>query len=75
MVTGMDSLLAQGRRGELAQEIYSGRLERELRKVHRPGRGRRWAFWRAREIQAPAGIMHILPKIRCLHDAGAPAHT
>jgi hypothetical protein len=74
MVTGMRSLLAQGRRGELTQEIYSGRLERELRKVHRPGRGRRWAFWRAREIQAPAG-MQTLPKIRCLHDAGAPAHT
>ncbi len=74
MVTGMDSLLAQGRRGELAREIYSGRLERELRKVHRPGRGRRWAFWRAREIEAPAG-MRASQKIRCLRDAGAPAHT
>ena len=52
MVTGMDSLLAQGRRGELTQEIYSGRLERGLRKVHRPGRGRRWAFWLPRETDA-----------------------
>ena len=75
MVTGMDSLLAQGRRGELARKIDSGRLERKPRKGHRPGRGRRWAFWRAREIQAPAGTMQIPPKIRCLHDAGAPAHT
>jgi hypothetical protein len=74
MVTGMDSLLAQGRRGELAREIDSGRLDRGLRKGHRPGRGRRWAFWRAREIEAPAGVQ-TPPKIRCLHDAGAPAHT
>jgi hypothetical protein len=74
MVTGMDSLLAQGRRGELAREIDSGRLERKLRKSHRPGSGRRWAFWRDHEIEAPAG-MRTAPKIRCLHDAGAPAHT
>ena len=74
MVTGMDSLLAQGRRGELAREIDSGRLDRKPRKRHRPGRGRRWAFWLPRESDAPAG-MQTSPKIRCLHDAGAPAHT
>jgi hypothetical protein len=72
MVTGMDSLLAQGRRGELAREIDSGRLARKLRTVERPGRGRRWAFWLPREIEAPTG-MPASSKIRCLHDAGAPA--
>ena len=74
MVTGMDSLLAQGRRGELAREIDSGRLARRLRNGHRPGRRRRWAFWLPREIEAPTG-MPGSPKIRCLHDAGAPAWT
>ena len=74
MVTGMDSLLAQGRRGELARKIDSGRLDRKLRKGHRPGRGRRWAFWLRRESEAPAGVQ-TSSKIRCLHDAGAPAWT
>ena len=74
MVTGMDTLLAHERRGELALEIGSGRLEGKLRRSHRPGRGRRWAFWLAREIEAPAG-MPASPKIRCLHDAGVPART
>ena len=85
MVTGMDSLLAQGHRGELAREIESGclarrlreRLRERLRNGYRPARGRRWSFWLPRETDAsnrhtgtPAS-----PKIRCLHDAGAPART
>jgi hypothetical protein len=74
MVTGMDALLAQGRRGELAREIDSERLERRLRKGHRPGRGRRWAFWLRRGIEAPTGTP-APPKIRCLRDAGVPART
>ena len=74
MVTGMEPLLAQGRRGELAREIDSGRLARKLRAVERPDRGRRWAFWLRRETEAPTG-MPASPKIRCLHDAGAPART
>jgi hypothetical protein len=74
MVTGMDSLVAQGRRGELTREIDSGRLARRLRNGPRPDRGRRWAFWLPRETDAPTG-MPASPKIRCLHDAGAPART
>ena len=74
MVTGMDPLSAQGRRGELAREIDSGRLDRRLRRGHRPGRGRRWAFWLPRESEAPAGGQ-TSPKIRCLRDAGFPART
>ena len=52
MVTGMDSLVAQGRRGELTREIDSGRLARRLRNGPRPDRGRRWAFWLPRETDA-----------------------
>ena len=74
MVTGMDSLLAQGRRWELAREIDSERLARRLRNGHRPARGRRWAFRLRRETEAPTGTP-ASPKIRCLHDAGAPART
>ena len=74
MVTGMDSLLAQGRRGELAREIDSGRPERRLRNGYRPDRGSRWAFWLRRGIEAPTGTLSP-PKIRRLHDAGVPART
>ena len=74
MVTGMDPLLAQGHRGELAREIDTGRLARRLRNGHRPDRGRRWAFWLRRETEATTGT-RASPKIRCLHDAGAPART
>ena len=74
MVTGMDSLLAQGRRRELAREIDTGCLARRLRNGHRPDRGRRWAFWLRRETEAPTG-MPASPKIRCLRDAGAPARA
>jgi hypothetical protein len=55
MVTGIDALLAHGRRGELAREIYAGRLDRGLRRGYWPGRGRRWAFWLPRAGEAPAG--------------------
>ena len=67
-------MLAQGRRGELAREIDSGHLERRLRNGHRPDRGRRWALWLRHEIEAPIGTP-APPKIRCLHDASAPART
>ncbi len=71
MVTGMDSLLAQGRRGEVAREIDSGRLDRKLRARQRPGRGRRWAFWLPWGIGTPAAA----PKIRRLRDAGVPTRA
>lgn len=67
-------MLAQGRRGELAREIDTGRLARRLRNGHRPDRGRRWAFGLRRETAAPTGMPASI-KIRCLHDAGAPART
>jgi len=69
MFTGMDSLLSQGRRDELAREVESGRLERKLGTVRRPDLGRRWAFWLPREIGDPAGVPSP-PKIRRLRDAG-----
>ena len=74
MIAGMDSLLAQGRRGEVAREIDSGRLDRNLRASRPPGRGCRWAFWLPRGIEATAGLLGS-PKIRHLHDAGVPTRT
>lgn len=74
MVTGMDMLVAHQRRGEVARGVESGRLERELRKSARPGRGSRWAFWLPREIGAPAATP-ATPKIRRLRDAGVPARS
>jgi hypothetical protein len=62
MVTGMDSLLAHQRRGEVAREVDAGR-------------GRRWASWFGRGIGPPAAApaAPAAPKIRHLRDAGAPA--
>lgn len=74
MFTGMDSLAALQRRGEVAREVDSGRLDRRLRKSDRPGRGRRWAFWLPREISAPAGTP-AAPKIRRLRDAGVSTRS
>jgi hypothetical protein len=71
MVTGMDSLLAQGRRGELAREIDSGRLDRKRRAGQQRGRGHRWAFPFGRGIGPPAAVP-VAPKIRRLRDAGVP---
>ncbi len=61
MVTGMDSMLAHQRRGEVAREVDSGR-------------GRRWASWFGRGIGPPAATP-AAPKIRHLGDAGVPART
>lgn len=74
MFTGMDSLLSQGRRGELVREIDAGRLERRPRTSWRPRRERRWSFWLPREIGVPTGMPHS-QKIRRLHDAGFPGRT
>jgi len=63
MFTAMDSLLANGRREELAREIDSGRLQRKLR-----------ALWPSREIEAPTS-MRPSPKIRHLRDAGFSSRT
>ena len=62
MVTGMDSLVSQGRREELLREIQYGR----------PGRRRRTnrlAFWLPREISGSISTQPV-PKIRRLQDAG-----
>ena len=59
MVTGMDSLLAHQRGGEVAREVDAGR-------------GRRWASWFGRGI-GPLAAAPAAPKIRHLRDAGAPA--
>lgn len=69
MFTGMDSLVAHQQRGEVAREIYSDRLERELRTGRRPAHGRRWSFRRPREIPAPTS-MPSSRKIAHLSDAG-----
>jgi hypothetical protein len=74
MVTGMDSLVAHQRRGEVAREVDSGRLDRRLRKSDRPGRERRWAFWLLRESGAPADTP-AAPKIRHLRDATVPTRS
>ncbi len=60
MVTGMDSMLAHQRRGEVAREVDFGR-------------GPRWASWFGRGIGPPAA--QAAPKIRHLRDAGVPARA
>ncbi len=46
MITGMDSMVAHQRRGEVAREVDSGR-------------GRRWASWFGRGIGPPAAAPKI----------------
>ena len=60
MVTGMDSMLAHQRRGEVAREVDSGR-------------GRRRVSWFQWGIGPPAA--QDAPKIRHLRDADVPART
>ena len=61
MVTGMDSMLAHQRRGEVAREVDSGR-------------GRRRVSWFQWGIGPPAAAQ-AAPKIRHLRDAGVTART
>ena len=74
MFTGTESSLAHQRRGELAREIDSGRLERRLRLGRQPSHGRRWAIWLPREIPVPNSM---LPPRNLAHlrDAGFSTRT
>ncbi len=69
MVTGMDSMVAHQRRGEVAREVDSGRFARKWRTSRPQGRGNRWTSWFGRGIGPPAATPDA-PKIRRLRDAG-----